>query len=398
MICSECIDPLFLNLQTNNCEFEFCDIFEVWLTFLGHDGEEVQEIMVRARCLDCAETFGEYDGRCHQCLRQAAMNDDGTLMDVTEYLEELYDIHHVNYMWYKCLDCNLEEVEPFNAQDCLECAQGYVLVENEDFTPDYENGPPHICERPVVDPPAHCEDADPRDAICVGCEDGYRLNPIIIAYLEGTNTPDMPPLTSVNPQCIPCGDNCDDCTSDECTQCTGEMGEYRLSDDPYHCEPICDGDGHCETCSNPAQCEQCEDGYWPDDNGVCVTCEETGCGSCNQEDGACEVCDDDYTMDPNTGECVPDCDLEDCETCGDPSTCTSCEDGFFLNDDNLCSPCSDLCDGCDGNLDNCDNCATEDPINAFRIPGSNNCTNVCDMAIDHCIDCTSEDGEDTSCN
>jgi len=206
----------------------------------------------------------------------------------------------------------------------------------------------------------------------------------------------MPPLFSVRPQCVTCGDNCSQCSDDgECAQCEGDMGEYKLSDNLIDCEPICDDDSHCESCANPGECAQCEDGMWPGDNGECTSCDQTGCGTCNQDDGECEVCDDDHTMDPNTGDCVPNCDLTDCNSCSTPSVCEECEDGFFINDFNLCEPCSDLCAKCEDKKDSCSECKA--PAQFLGGKCHNSCTTG---GLPNCVECdlSGDENECTKCD
>ena len=86
------------------------------------------------------------------------------------------------------------------------------------------------------------------------------------------------------------------------------------------------------------KCDICEDGYFPDNNGGCTytsNCEISYKGECNK-------CNKDFFLTGKKNDVIPDfkickslysSDLKNCEIINEQrGICTSCKEGFFLND------------------------------------------------------------------
>lgn len=380
VLCQECLEPLVLNPITGECEFELCDFYQAWHDVTG-GYDYLNTLMVRAECISCEEGFGLRDGRCFTCSGVDVVLSDGSVVNTMDVLEEVVNPFEPVYYWKGCISCSLESEEPYDVHDCISCDGDEVLASNPDYEEDGSKGPPTICV-PIVPPYIpNCDEKDVRETYCLDCSEGYYEDPQIQAVWMK-----LFPLSFLlqSPQCIPCGENCTNCTPTQCIDCL--PGYSTTAQDPQNCVPQCDDDPLCEVCDAPGICSQCQDGSYPDETGMCVDCLDPGCAQCDQEDGICHECEDNYNLDELTGECVADCSgiMNNCDECEVPSTCTECEEGYYLNEDGLCSLCSALCETCTLK-EECQSCKTEDPYNALLFGDS--CINDCSVVQDHCVEC-----------
>lgn len=224
------------------------------------------------------------------------------------------------------------------------------------------------------------------DGKCVEkCPDGY---------FADNNTPK---------QCLPCTNECGVCgNTSNCFTC--KDGYYKTDDnkclvncpdgttaeqDVSECVPC---PKYCKICL-VGQCSVCEDGFdlvngncvskCPDgttriNDGSCAPC-ATHCVHCPPNDRSiCNECDA-LTVRNTNGQCVFECDdgqfvndksqCKNCEThcdqCNDSLTCTKCDTGFYLYNNDCVSPCPNgtyengsVCSPCDQDL-NCKTCEVE---------------------------------------
>ena len=99
------------------------------------------------------------------------------------------------------------------------------------------------------------------------------------------------------------------------------------------------GKNYCMKCDELVEkCDICEDGYFPDNNGGC-----TYTSNCEiSYKGECYKCNKDFFLTGKKNDVIPDfkicksffsSDLKNCEVINEQrGICTSCKEGFFLND------------------------------------------------------------------
>lgn len=140
-----------------------------------------------------------------------------------------------------------------------------------------------------------------------------------------------------------CPSNCQSCTAkNNCTLCnTG----YFLGDSS--CNLCAESFLNCRSCSS-SFCTQCNSGYFLNEN-LCEKC-IPDCNKCNNTSG-CLMCESNYYYD---GEKCKSCSIFDefCSNC-DGMKCTKCQNGYYFNDNSICSSCKEKygsnCKNCDKN-------------------------------------------------
>ncbi|KAI7844601.1 hypothetical protein COHA_001841 [Chlorella ohadii] len=182
---------------------------------------------------------------------------------------------------------------------------------------------------------------------------------------------------------------CVKCPAERCMRCDGEPlgactkcaqgwglagGQCKQCTDKEHCRR-CDGDA--------AKCQECEWGFFADDQGRCTAC-AANCGSCNSTT-ACLECIGAYTIDPATQLCVA-C-AEGCGGCSDGvDTCEWCDSGYTANttDGSLCQKCADPhCTICVTGPTSCTIC--DDPEMKYGPDLQQGDCKLC--ALEHCANC-----------
>ena len=136
--------------------------------------------------------------------------------------------------------------------------------------------------------------------------------------------------------CVACNEGCDECVvitstplTTECTQCSSGWFE---------------DDGECT--------ETCSDGKWRNQlTNLCVSC-TAPCENCKSED-KCTSCNEGFVI--NNNECL-ECPSH-CTVCSLPDTdvCDTCETGFFVNSAGGCTECIEGCSTCSDET-TCDVC------------------------------------------
>lgn len=163
-----------------------------------------------------------------------------------------------------------------------------------------------------------------------------------------------------------------------CTSC--EAGFYPIYNNQniiLFCNKQCDiGDSDlCKTCDteNQNQCGECNNGFYlPIDEMIkskCKKCSDINnkCKECygTKDNIKCLSCSNNYLPFYNNNneliDCNPICEIGDnelCKTCDkDKNQCTSCNEGYYLPEDDLyklkCKKCSDIvknCNKCHGEI------------------------------------------------
>ncbi|ESU40539.1 Variant-specific surface protein [Giardia duodenalis] len=204
--------------------------------------------------------------------------------------------------------------------------------------------------------------------------------------------------------CTPCHTSCASCESnanqDSCTACyPGHVLSKSDGSTAGTCIPECTG-RYAENCEanqctavlgGSKYCSKCKSGFVPV-NGLCVSATTRAPTGCTPGEGVCTACTDTYFLqsggcylstaypgntlcsqattgkctncangqqvDSNTGSC-PACDST-CKTCtatNDPTKCSACFPGYYLDAGKACKKCSET----SGTITGVDNCISCDP-------------------------------------
>jgi hypothetical protein len=223
-----------------------------------------------------------------------------------------------------------------------------------------------VCDNGVE----HCEYTN-KDGDCLICEKGYN-------YVDGICRIGCPDGTYQldNNTCGVCDEKCKNCEGPgKCTECEEGTNYYegmcyeKCPDGTFPVDGECQKCGEdCVYCSNSTYCGKCAKGTYFND-GKCVTecpvgtyldivnmvCDKckTGCESCSSYE-ICKTCEDDYYM-YEENKCVKECpdtfrkndNTKKCEKCNDnckkctesSDQCDECEDGYSLLKDKTCGGC-----------------------------------------------------------
>lgn len=173
----------------------------------------------------------------------------------------------------------------------------------------------------------------------------------------------------VDKTCPSCPDNCDVCYVDQsenvvCTMCADR---YVATDNGLSCVSCPSNCYYCEYNSDTGTSlcydEQCADGYYRTDAGICSQC-STGCKKCSLEEGSsqtsCSECKDGYAhrtdVTPNTCVQCRDCSGTCTWSVGNlRAECGQCKDEFAPHSDGTCRGCPNGCKTCttDGSTETC---------------------------------------------
>ncbi|ESU40209.1 Variant-specific surface protein [Giardia duodenalis] len=205
-----------------------------------------------------------------------------------------------------------------------------------------------------------------------------------------------------NKVCTPCHASCSSCSDageSSCTACyPGSVLNYGSTAGKGTCIPECTGkyaencaDGQCTaSIAGSKYCSKCKSEYVPVDgvcvpaetaraapagctpdkaNGVCTACTNAyflQSGGCYQAavypgntlcttaaSGKCTSCANGQQVDSGTGSC-PACDptCKTCTTANDPTKCSACFSGYYLDAGKACKKCSET----SGNIQGVENC------------------------------------------
>ncbi|KAL4438374.1 hypothetical protein ABPG74_009413 [Tetrahymena malaccensis] len=159
--------------------------------------------------------------------------------------------------------------------------------------------------------------------------------------------------------CVLCSVNCSACFGPSSNQCLSCNDGYSLQGNQC-IDSTCHSS--CQSCSGPNQnqCTSCPAGSYLDSRKTCQPCQYP-CENCFNSATECTTCGQGYEMDKFLGKCVSmnTCDSSclQCSTYRDPTKCTSCKDGQFLNQEGRCQKCDESCATCSEKEDKCIKCA-----------------------------------------
>lgn len=214
-------------------------------------------------------------------------------------------------MNFDCIDENCQICDENNR--CTRCKDGYGLFYDD------------TCAKC----PDSCETCGYysgfSEMTCKTCKISY--------YPTQLNDPQFSLCYSCNEQqsgCLRCT------TYDKCEAC---FSNYFLNTQTSQCSPCTEP---CETCKDEAtKCTSCKDGYGLDNStNKCFTC-PANCRHCDSNQ--CTECNDKFYL--SGSSCLP-CEKSQCLKCSNAETCTDCEIGFYVDNENSCSSCGENCVEC----------------------------------------------------
>ena len=377
--CKDCIENYDINSNCKNC-------------VIGNYGTNCEKKCYKG-CDTSISNCNKEDGKCEKCLigyfneycnkncyegcdtsKSNCNKEDGKCENcITGYFNE-----------YCSEKCHEHCVKTSNICDsktgrCIECEEGYYG---------------DMCDKKTeID---NCIKVEQNEGYCLKCKEKY--------YLKDN-------------KCIECSKNCSNqiCVDEtgKCESCQNydSYGDYcELKCSPFcnvinKTEYICNRvGGECKNnCTkgffSDLQCTQCQNGYYPKDEGCTQECSEN-CDnklSCSQIDGSCS-CKKGYWGKTCTEVCNELCKRGECTPSGE---CQECIDGYYKENYNCkicptnCNTCldADKCTTCkDGKYgtDKCDrNCSSHCEGRTCEIDGKCNCDSkfygeTCDLECKGC--------------
>ena len=329
--CTSCKDDLYL--EGENCKKNCSE---------GYGKNETEK-----KCTKCeyelCESFTSNTCDCEKCINKYFLNSSKLCRPCDELCEECEeefdkctkcdDQHFL--LDNKCYNCssNCNKTEQDSCK-CLECNKGFY-VEN------------YLCEN-CIDNCDICSNSSK----CENCTKGFFVND------EG--------------ECQDCPLNCHITEPDSCKCLECDKGFYVKN---YLCENCID---NCDICSNSIKCENCKNGFFVNDDGVCQEC-PSYCKIKESDSCQCKICEDEYFL---KNKICERCDTN-CLTCIDESNhCTSCKsDNYFIDNENKCQQCSNDCKTCSKLESNCTSCEDKKYLNKEK--------NKCEMCSVVCGTCSS---------
>ena len=177
--------------------------------------------------------------------------------------------------------------------ECLQCMEGFVLIGKEKGF--------RFCKSLSIEIYKNCEEINYETGYCNKCSKGYYL-------------------TSGDSKCIK-NENCKEAIIENCISC---KEGYYLNKKENKCKLKKDDFIYCKQTMDDKKCEICDDGYYLDENGICV-----GTLYClESENLICKKCEKGYYL-SNNNICTntEHCDFADKIT----SICTFCKDNYYLS-------------------------------------------------------------------
>lgn len=275
----------------------------------------------------------------------------------------------------KCKQCK-SNCDACNSTHCLDCAPEHCPLSDDSCGPCAT-----VCS----------ECTGPSDKECIECDPGYyfsRLNRNCFKCNEagsactGPNANDCSNCSSgycMNKgKCTKCESGCRACEDyRKCTSC--QNGFYLVNDNGDHdCEP-CPDDGRMDCDNEKHECKACFPGYYESRSTsgilICKKCKQNDCKECktagSQSQTTCNTCFDGFYLENNEcSKCEFPCSLcsskevctkmwqwnlsnkcdSSCKACfgAQQFHCSSCHDGFYLNESNYCIDCDSSCATCSG--------------------------------------------------
>ncbi|GAB1227985.1 hypothetical protein ENUP19_0367G0018 [Entamoeba nuttalli] len=267
----------------------------------------------------------EWRGKCWKCNDGYYMNSE--------------NVPQCNICNETCGSCVLPST--LEGTKCLNCSSSSGDIDGNSIIP--------ICSSD-----SHCTQF--KGVTCSSCEKKYYLN---------------------KNKCTMCQPNCDSCIpssiSTICLICSS--GYYKTNDGL--CKKAQDD---CAIISSTTTtCEKCVERKKLDENGSCVTITEENCGFVVE--GKCKECLEGFNLiknDAGSWVCNASPNFNFC-TATTTTGCLRCEEGKFLDQDNVCQPCDINCATCYGNTTNCTTCNF-----GYKLTKNNTCESLGSL-VESCL-------------
>ena len=337
-------------------------------------------------CLECNNT-ADY---CITCIDSSINPQNGSCTCLSSFgLNELG-------FCQSCKDSN-----------CSQCALDYTICNEckSGFFSTIESCSP--CSSP-------CFECENTESFCISCSDSS-ISPIdgVCACPWHSGFDEAFNCKSCLTGCLKCSNNyltCEECSNgyflseSQCQLCDNTCSNCtESSTNCLYCQ-----DQAAIQSSSPGECN-CPDTKGFNNGGICTTCVDMNCESCNDDNDVCDKC--------ITGFFVNDkkkCCDQSCSTCSDGENCESCKDyssqdllgtglcvcdaGYGRDENSNCSPCSANCNSCSKNYTQCDTCADHYFFNGTGCFSCDFSCKACENHPGHCTECwDNADLSDTSC-
>ena len=282
---------------------------------------------------------------------------------------------------------------------CLKCKDDYILIgkDSEDSEDSIK-----ICKLLISEDLKNCERINMYNGICEKCQEGYYLNNGDKKCTKYENC-----YESSFGVCTKCNIYYYlDKKEDKCKEQKGIFEHCKESIDDKTCD-ICEDDyffdkegnclstKFCEKKGDYGRCEKCISGYYLSEYGDSCTLEKN-CVSGIKDIGVCNKCKQNYYIDYSNGKCYSNQEDNEFKFCYSADEhCIQCISGFYLGKDNKCS-FSDNCAFSENST--CNEC-----IDNYYLGLNNYCTNVKNCIYSYnnqCIECKENyyyDGENHIC-
>ena len=254
---------------------------------------------------------------------------------------------------------------------CLKCKDNFILIGNE----------LKLCKSINSEDLKHCDKINTINGLCDSCKDGFYLNngdkkcsniqnckqsSFGVCYKCETNYY----LNKIEDKCI--------IQSGDFVHCkqTIDGKKCEICDDNYYFdeEGKCISINYCSKSSDNIKCEKCNSGYYLSEYKNSCT-KEKDCYIGNRHLGICTQCKTGFYIDFNDGKCKSNEEENDFKYCTiyDNNECKSCLYGTYLGKDKKCSLAKNCLESIEGTCIQC--------IEGYHLDRNNKCT-----SIENCLD------------
>ena len=289
-----------------------------------------------------------------------------------------------------CKNCSNEDLggagcKKCNKTTCLECDSSKFLNSSNKCTSCPQNatcnGKEMTCK----------SDYYRKDDTCIKCTDSF--GSACTACNKDGCTSCSSGSYATGGSCVSCSTfdtNCTSCSASGCDKCSSG---YALKNQKCEKNVSCDVNCASGSCGSDG-CTSCRSGYFLYETNVCLNCNyfDSNCVHCNYN--MCITCTKGYF---SSGKRCERCETSllpsHCTDCSGVSTCSNCEDGYYLTSDKSCAPCSSKygsqCSSC--NFSTCYDCngLYYDSSQGKCTSCTCNCATCSMYASCHCYSCKS---------
>ena len=310
-------------------------------------------------CLKCnKETY-----LCDKCMNEALMpdNEGGCIANKKCVPGENYCIE-CNELIKECQTCEegyfpdgnggcayTDNCEISYKGECYKCKKNYFIIGNRnDSIVDFK-----LCKSYFSSDLKNCEEINKEKGTCNSCKEGFFLDDKDFKCIKTMNC-----STSIYGMCIHCSYGFYlNKKEEKCVLSENKLLYCKESLDGEYCE-ICNdyyylsGDKRCmraNYCSKTDEfdCIECNKGYFLAENKACSTTDN--CHNSDYETGYCNDCKEGFYLDLKDRKCKPNQDDDDFKFCKEVNDyCVSCEQGYYIGEDNRCSTSKNCAESDDG--------------------------------------------------